>query len=80
MYIFFLVCTLCKMFSYLSHRLYQEHCCCVLGHYVKDLSVLERDPMRTVILDNAPHTYPYHVWLLPQQRTSLVKYPPKLAF
>ncbi|XP_062411791.1 CTD small phosphatase-like protein 3 [Sardina pilchardus] len=43
------------------HRLYQEHCCCVLGHYVKDLSVLERDPMRTVILDNAPHTYPYHL-------------------
>ncbi|XP_063056211.1 CTD small phosphatase-like protein 3 [Engraulis encrasicolus] len=43
------------------HRLYQEHCCCVLGHYVKDLSLLERDPMKTVILDNAPHTYPYHL-------------------
>ncbi|XP_042560065.1 CTD small phosphatase-like protein 3 [Clupea harengus] len=43
------------------HRLYQQNCCCVLGHYVKDLSVLQRDPMRTVILDNAPHTYPYHL-------------------
>uniref|UniRef100_UPI0037E9078A CTD small phosphatase-like protein 3 n=1 Tax=Semicossyphus pulcher TaxID=241346 RepID=UPI0037E9078A len=43
------------------HRLYQEDCTCVLGHYVKDLSVLGRDPAKTVILDNAPHTYPYHL-------------------
>ncbi|XP_028818398.1 CTD small phosphatase-like protein 3 [Denticeps clupeoides] len=43
------------------HRLYQEDCSCVLGHYVKDLSVLERDLKKTVILDNAPHTYPYHL-------------------
>ncbi|CAL8309851.1 unnamed protein product [Lota lota] len=43
------------------HRLYQEHCTCVLGHYIKDLNVLERDLSKTVILDNAPHTYPYHL-------------------
>ncbi|KAM3876268.1 CTD small phosphatase-like protein 3 [Diretmus argenteus] len=43
------------------HRLYREDCTCVLGHYVKDLSFLERDLAKTVVLDNAPHTYPYHL-------------------
>ncbi|XP_078114833.1 CTD small phosphatase-like protein 3 [Sander vitreus] len=43
------------------HRLYQDDCACVLGHYIKDLSVLGRDLAKTVILDNAPHTYPYHL-------------------
>ncbi|XP_059923105.1 CTD small phosphatase-like protein 3 [Gadus macrocephalus] len=43
------------------HRLYQEHCTCVMGHYIKDLNMLERDPSKTVILDNAPHTYPYQL-------------------
>nr|XP_020467775.1 CTD small phosphatase-like protein 3 [Monopterus albus] len=43
------------------HRLYQDNCVCVLGHYIKDLSILERDLAKTVVLDNAPHTYPYHL-------------------
>ncbi|XP_016431009.1 CTD small phosphatase-like protein 2-A [Sinocyclocheilus rhinocerous] len=43
------------------HRLYQDDCACVLGHYIKDLTVLERDLSKTVILDNAPHTFPYHL-------------------
>ncbi|XP_056133130.1 CTD small phosphatase-like protein 3 isoform X2 [Lampris incognitus] len=43
------------------HRFYQEHCTCILGHYVKDLGVLKRDLTKTVVLDNAPHTYPYHL-------------------
>ncbi|XP_068175664.1 CTD small phosphatase-like protein 3 [Antennarius striatus] len=43
------------------HRLYQDDCACVLGHYVKDLSILGRDLTKTVVLDNAPHTYPYHL-------------------
>ncbi|KAF5910021.1 CTD small phosphatase-like protein 2 [Clarias magur] len=43
------------------HRLYQDDCSCVLGHYVKDLEVLERDLSKTVVLDNAPHTFPYHL-------------------
>ncbi|XP_026780841.3 CTD small phosphatase-like protein 2 isoform X2 [Pangasianodon hypophthalmus] len=43
------------------HRLYQDDCACVLGHYIKDLGVLERDLSKTVILDNAPHTFPYHL-------------------
>ncbi|XP_034386967.1 CTD small phosphatase-like protein 3 [Cyclopterus lumpus] len=43
------------------HRLYQDDCACVLGHYIKDLSILGRDAAKTVVLDNAPHTYPYHL-------------------
>ncbi|XP_047444331.1 CTD small phosphatase-like protein 2 [Mugil cephalus] len=43
------------------HRLYQDDCACVLGHYIKDLSLLGRDLSKTVVLDNAPHTYPYHL-------------------
>nr|XP_061831892.1 CTD small phosphatase-like protein 3 [Nerophis lumbriciformis] len=43
------------------HRLYQDECACVLGHYVKDLSILGRDLTKIVVLDNAPHTYPYHL-------------------
>ncbi|KAJ8357702.1 hypothetical protein SKAU_G00204960 [Synaphobranchus kaupii] len=43
------------------HRLYQDDCFCILGHYVKDLGLLQRDLAKTVVLDNAPHTFPYHV-------------------
>ncbi|XP_029356534.1 CTD small phosphatase-like protein 2 [Echeneis naucrates] len=43
------------------HRLYQDDCICIRGHYIKDLSVLGRDVTKTVVLDNAPHTYPYHL-------------------
>lgn len=43
------------------HRLYQNDCSCVLGHYIKDLSILGRDLAKTVVLDNAPHTYPHHL-------------------
>ncbi|XP_061635613.1 CTD small phosphatase-like protein 3 [Phyllopteryx taeniolatus] len=43
------------------HRLYQDECACVLGHYIKDLSILGRDLSKIVVLDNAPHTYPYHL-------------------
>ncbi|XP_020335942.1 CTD small phosphatase-like protein 3 isoform X2 [Oncorhynchus kisutch] len=31
------------------HRLYQQDCTCVLGHYVKDLGVLERDLAKTLM-------------------------------
>lgn len=49
------------MFFPFRHRLHQDDCACVLGHYIKDLSVLGRDLAKTVVLDNTPHTYPYHV-------------------
>ncbi|XP_028300329.1 CTD small phosphatase-like protein 2 [Gouania willdenowi] len=43
------------------HRLYQEDCACVLGHYIKDLGVINRDLKKTVVLNSSPHTYPYHL-------------------
>ncbi|XP_036378625.1 CTD small phosphatase-like protein 3 [Megalops cyprinoides] len=43
------------------HRLYQEDCACIFGHYVKDLDVLERDLAKTAVVDNAPHAFPYHL-------------------
>lgn len=43
------------------HRLHQDDCACVLGHYIKDLRVLGRDVTKTVVLDNSPYTYPYHL-------------------
>ncbi|KAG8454575.1 hypothetical protein GDO86_000986 [Hymenochirus boettgeri] len=45
----------------IRHRLFQEQCICVEGHYVKDLGVLQRDLAKTVALDTAPHTFPYHI-------------------
>lgn len=60
-------------FLFFRHRLYQDDCACVLGHYIKDLSILGRDLTKTVVLDNAPHTYPYHVRNFTTQKTVLLK-------
>ncbi|XP_040275742.1 CTD small phosphatase-like protein 2 [Bufo bufo] len=45
----------------IRHRLYQEHCLCVSGHYVKDLNVLQRDLAKTVALDTVAYTLPFHL-------------------
>ncbi|KAE8631684.1 hypothetical protein XENTR_v10001276 [Xenopus tropicalis] len=45
----------------IRHRLFQDQCLCVEGHYVKDLGILQRDLAKTVALDTAPHTIPYHL-------------------
>ncbi|XP_063770367.1 CTD small phosphatase-like protein 2 isoform X2 [Pseudophryne corroboree] len=45
----------------IRHRLYQDHCVCVAGHYVKDLRVLNRDLAKTVALDTVAYTLPYHI-------------------
>ncbi|XP_028672054.1 CTD small phosphatase-like protein 2-A isoform X1 [Erpetoichthys calabaricus] len=45
----------------IRHRLYQEDCFCVQGHYIKDLAVLKRDLAKAVIVDNNPYTWPYQL-------------------
>ncbi|MEE6487623.1 hypothetical protein FKM82_014958 [Ascaphus truei] len=45
----------------IRHRLFQEDCVCVAGHYVKDLRVLQRDLTKTITLDSVPLTIPYNV-------------------
>ncbi|XP_077127886.1 CTD small phosphatase-like protein 2-A isoform X2 [Ranitomeya variabilis] len=45
----------------IRHRLYQEHCVCVSGRYVKDLNVLDRNLAKTVALDTLTYTLPFHL-------------------
>jgi carboxy-terminal domain RNA polymerase II polypeptide A small phosphatase len=44
----------------ISSRLFREHCVFHQGHYVKDLSLLNRDVNRTIIVDNSTMSYIFH--------------------
>ena len=44
----------------IAKRLFRENCVYFEGHYVKDLSLLERDIPQTIIIDNSPMSYVFH--------------------
>ena len=41
-------------------RLFRESCVYFEGHYVKDLSLLNRDVAHSIIVDNSPMSYSFH--------------------
>lgn len=47
--------------KYVRHQLFRESCLNVQGNYIKDLDVLDRDLKTTVLVDNSPYAYSYHV-------------------
>lgn len=44
----------------ISKRLFRENCVYYDGHYVKDLSLLNREIQQTIIVDNSPMSYIFH--------------------
>jgi CTD small phosphatase-like protein 2 len=47
--------------TYIHHRLFRDACLEVGGNFLKDLSVLGRQLDHSVLVDNSPHAYSYHV-------------------